>query len=228
MLVEQPPGHQHPLALLRFVPGRPLDLSAPDAQSLVGGLLGRVHRILHDAGAIPGCQDPLFAYLAMDAPEVFAHHPWLRPLLSRAVNAVRAFEAATPATYGVIYGDGLQVLRNEETGQVGLIDWGAVGWGPLLFDVALAVEGFRGAGATQTEELVASYLAEAPIAPREVRGLERYVALLWARQARYFAWRLVHDVIRGDPRADNNAQTLAEMRRKLEQQSDRSLSRTWW
>jgi Ser/Thr protein kinase RdoA (MazF antagonist) len=135
----------------------------------------------------------------------------------RAVAAVRAFEVAVPVTYGGIVGDYLQLLRDDATGQVGIIDWGAAHHGPLLFDLVLAVDQFREAGAAATDELVASYRAEAPIRLEELAGLDRYLALLWARQARSFAWRLAHDVTQGDPDSASREETLAAYRRALEQ-----------
>jgi Ser/Thr protein kinase RdoA (MazF antagonist) len=217
VLVEHPPGHHHPLALLRFVPGRPLDLTDPRAQRLTGDILGRVHRILHQDGGVTGPGNTLFTYLTEDQPEVFSRYPWLRPLLRRAVAEVRAFEALIPVTYGCLLGDYLQLLREETTGQLGIIDWGAAHHGPLLFDLALAVDQFREAGAAATDELIASYRAEAPITPEEMAGLDRYLTLLWARQARYFAWRLAHDVTQGEPDSAGREETLAAYRRALEQ-----------
>lgn len=216
VLVAHPPGHRHPLAVLQFVQGRPLDVATPGAQHLVGGLLGRVHRMLHDDGSIAGPGDALFAHLTEGRPGVSARYPWLRPLLLRAVDNVRAFEAAVPVTYGGIVGDYLEILRDEATDQVGIIDWSAAGRGPLLFDLALAVDQFHRAGFAETGELVASYAAEAPVISG---GLERYLPLLWARQARYWAWRLVHQVTRGDANGAAGERTLASYRQKLERHS---------
>jgi Ser/Thr protein kinase RdoA (MazF antagonist) len=217
VLVAHPPGHQHPLALLHFVPGRPLDVAASGAQHVVGRLLGRVHRILHDDGTITGPGDALFTYLTESRPEVFSRYPWLRPLLLRAVDNVRSFGAAVPVTYDGIVGDNLEILRDETTGQVGIVDWHTAGRGPLLFDLALAVNQFRRAGIAATGELVASYAAEAPVTAEELVGLDDYLVLLWARQARFWAWRLVHKVTRGDPNSADGDRKLTGYRQKLEQ-----------
>lgn len=220
-VVAHPPGHQHPLALLRYIPGDPLDLTAPDAQRLVGNLLGRVHRLLRDDADIDGLVDTVLPYLTEEQPMVFARYPWLCPLLLRAVAGVRAFEDTTPVTYGGIFGDALEVIYDEQISRVGVIDWGAASKGPLLFDLALVVAQFHRAGSEETEALVASYAAEAPVTVAEIGGLDRYIALLWARQAKYFAWRLVHRVTRGEPESAVVEQTLSTYRWKLEDQLDR-------
>src|SRR6266542_2829190 len=63
VMVEHPPGKQHPLALLRFVPGDPLELIAPAGLHTYGKTLGRIHHILIDANYKPERSDSLFPYL---------------------------------------------------------------------------------------------------------------------------------------------------------------------
>ena len=46
IMIEGAPGQSQPLAVLRYVPGKRLDLSNPDAAALYGSLLGRTHSIL--------------------------------------------------------------------------------------------------------------------------------------------------------------------------------------
>ena len=221
VLVAHPPGQQHPLALLRYVPGSPLDLTAPDAPRLVGTLLGRIHRLLRDDADIVGLDDAVLPYVTEDQPAVFVRYPWLRPLLLRAVAGVRTFEDTTPVTYGGIFGDVLEVIYDEQPDRVGVVDWGAAGKGPLLFDLALVIDQFRRAGSDAIEVLIDNYAAAAAVTTAELGGLDRYSALLWARQAKSFAWRLVNHVTRGDPDFAAREQTLATYRRKLEEQLER-------
>lgn len=101
---------------------------------------------------------------------------------------------------------------------MGLIDTGALGWGPLLFDLAIMLDQIPDApqaGAAR-ELFLRSYQAIAPLRPDELDGLRHYDALHWAQLARYFAWRLAHQVALGDPDPEGNARSLAEVREALE------------
>lgn len=119
-------------------------------------------------------------------------------------------------TYGVIWADRVEIVRDPATGRVGVIDWGAIERGPLLFDVALTGLWIFPEGSEAYDEFLAAYLATAPIAPSELEGLKYYKALLWARQAKYFAYRAGTGVTLGDPDPNSNTERLATARRALE------------
>ncbi|WP_201374615.1 phosphotransferase enzyme family protein [Ktedonobacter robiniae] len=214
VMLEGPPTLFHPLALLHFVPGESLDVEQPASAYLAGSLLGRIHTILLREQFRPQSGDRLFAYLKEEAVEVNAQIG-LPMLLQQAVEAVEAFEKRTQVTYGTLYGDSLQVLYDRETHRVGLIDWGTIGWGPLLFDVALATELFSFSQA-QTDYFLQSYLAKAPIEPQELEGLKYYQALRYAQLAKFFAWRLAHQATLGNPDPLANELALRENRMALE------------
>ncbi len=128
-LVEYPIQQFHALAVLRFVEGEPLDWGANGSLPIVGKTLGTIHRALLDEGSLE-LPDQLFSYLVKD--DAWGHHPELQPLITRAIDAVRSFEARQRVTYGPIYGDGLQVRINPHDASVGVIDWGTVSFGPLV------------------------------------------------------------------------------------------------
>lgn len=214
IMLEGPPTLFHPLALLHFVPGEPLDVKQPGSAYIVGSLLGRIHTILLREQFRPQSGERLFAYLKEETVEV-AVQTGLPTLLRRAVEAVEAFEVRTQITYGTLYGDSLQVLYDRETHQVGLIDWGTISWGPLLFDVALAAELFS-FSTFQTDCFLQGYLAEAPIEPQELEGLKFYQALHHAQLAKFFAWRLAHQTTLGNPDPLANELALKENRMALE------------
>jgi Ser/Thr protein kinase RdoA (MazF antagonist) len=204
-LVEYPAGHWHALAVLRFVDGEPLDWCAPDAVRIIGNTLGIIHRVLREDSSVE-LHDQLFTYLIDDT--AWGHQPEIEPLIACAVAAVRSFESEYPVTYGPIYGDGLQVRVNGRDGAIGVIDWGTVSRGPLLFDLALVVHAARRAGHLDLSELWRSYLAVAPMQPAELDGLRYYEALMWARSAKYFGYRLNHQVLLGDPRPGANTESF--------------------
>jgi Ser/Thr protein kinase RdoA (MazF antagonist) len=211
--VQYPAGHWHALAVLRFVDGEPLDWRTTEALRIAGTTLGTLHRVLLEDGSL-ALEDQLFGYLIDD--NAWDRQPNLQPIITRAVAAVRSFEARCPVTYGPIYGDGLQVRVDTCDGTIGLIDWGTVSRGPLLFDVALAVHAAQRAGHVDLTELFAPYLARAPMRPAELDGLRYYEALMWARSAKYFGYRLQHQVLLGDSRPRANAESLASALAALE------------
>lgn len=214
ILVEGVSGKAQPLALLHWVPGEPLDLSEPDAASLYGRLLGQTHRLLLDGFGEQGLFD-LYEFLLQDEEYVTAQ-PGLAPLIRKAVEAARNYEARDAVTFGVIWADRMEILREKETGRVGIIDWGAIERGPLLFDVALSILWLFPEGSKASDEFLRAYLAVAPISAHELEGLTAYQALVWARQAKYFAYRVAAKVTLGDVSPDGNARYLEESRQQLE------------
>ena len=214
MPVEGPHGQSEPLALLRFVSGEPLHPSEPDAALLYGHLLGRIHRILLDGFGVKYLAN-LFDFLLEEDPDVAAQ-PGLIRSIHQTVEATRNYEFRHTVTYGVIWGDRMEIVREKGTGHIGVIDWGTIEYGPLLFDVALAALWLFPEESSAYEEFLQAYLVEAPISESELAGLNYYKALLWARQAKYFAYRVAANVMLGDSNPDGNAESLARSRHELE------------
>lgn len=217
VLVEGAYGRAEPLALLQYVPGSPLDWGDPMTPGVAGHFLGRIHALWQPAGERIRAPDRIFAYIAEDTPEVAAQ-PGLRALLQQALANVRDFEAVTPVTYGVIVGDYMELLYDPATLRLGMIDTGAVSWGPLLFDVALMCEEPPAAGGASDPQaqFLQAYLTSGLIQPGELAGLRQYAALHWAQIAKYFAWRLFHQITLGDPDPDANVRSVLDTRTALE------------
>jgi Ser/Thr protein kinase RdoA (MazF antagonist) len=209
-------GRAQPLSLLHFVPGTELDPSGQDVPELVGGDLGRLHTILLRYYQPPDARARLLNYVSERTPEVAAQ-PGLQELIDRALAQLHSFEAHMPVTYGWTYGDGFNILCDSAAGAHGWIDWGTLDWGPLLFDIVYAIHMVGGAVQPQrTHRVVEAYLAESPIKPEELRGVDMYAALMEARGAKYFAWRLAHGVTLGNDDPQGNEQSLSSHRRELE------------
>lgn len=213
LLVTEPSGQRHPLALLRFVEGSPLNDAEPGAASLYGQVLGRTHTLLQ--GLIQQVTLDVYDFLLQEEDYVVSQ-PGLAELIRRACTAARAFEARRAVTSGVIWADRVEIVLEKETGRVGVIDWGAIERGPLLFDVALTLLWLFPKGSQASEEFLHAYLAAAPITSDELEGLPYYTALLWARQAKFFAYRVAGNVTLGDPHPRRNVQRLVEARQALE------------
>jgi Ser/Thr protein kinase RdoA (MazF antagonist) len=214
ILVEGVHGKRQPLALLRFVPGSPLQFSEPDAASLYGQVLGHTHRLLLNGFAEKDLFG-LYAFLLQEDDYVAAQ-PGLASLICQALEKARAYETQHSVTFGVIWADRIEIVREKKTGQVGIIEWGAIEWGPLAFDVALSMLVLFPEGSRASEEFLQAYLAAAPISAQELQGLPYYKALFWARQAKYFAYRIAARVTLGDASPEGNARHFAQSRQQLE------------
>lgn len=214
VLVEGIHGEYQPLALLQYVSGDPLQLSEPGATSLYGHLLGRTHRLLLKDFSGKDLFD-LDEFLSQEADYVAAQ-PGLAPLISLAREKTRAYEAHHPMTFGVIWADRMEILREKETSQVGIIDWGAIERGPLVFDIALSLLWLFPEGSQAAHEFLQAYFTVAPISAQELEGLPYYKALFWARQAKYFAYRIAAGVTLGDASSKGNSRHFMEAREHLE------------
>lgn len=214
IMVESAHGQSQPLALLHYVPGERLNLSEPDAASLYGHLLGRTHNILL-AGLGDWCAFDLYDFLLGEDPAVAAQ-PGLAPLIRQAIEAAREYEGRRTVTYGVIWADAMEIRRDKETGRTGIIDWGAIGRGPLLFDVALNELWHFPERSQAHREFMQAYLNEAPISASELEGIKYYKALLWARQAKFYAYCVAENVMLGDSSPTSNAKNLITSMLELE------------
>jgi Ser/Thr protein kinase RdoA (MazF antagonist) len=168
------------LAVLRRPPGRRLDGADPIDQQFWGDRLGVVHRALQGfqhAGLRP------WQLLDPDAPHLDAE-PWLRRAVAAAVTAATRLTVTDALTYGVLHGDpapGVFVV-DPGTGRAGLLDCGASGLGPLVYDVAAAVA-YAG-GVNEAGDLIDGYLAAGPVGADELYAvLPVLLRLRWAVQA---------------------------------------------
>jgi Ser/Thr protein kinase RdoA (MazF antagonist) len=168
------------LAVLRRVPGRTLDGGDPIDQQWWGDRLGALHHALqsfHHPGLRP------WQALDVDAPHL-TREPWLRPAIAGALTATTRLTVTDRLTYGVLHGDpapGAFVL-DPETGRAGVLDCGASGVGPLVYDVAAAI--IYAGGADRAAELIDGYLAAGPVSPDELEAaLPVLLRLGWAVRA---------------------------------------------
>jgi Ser/Thr protein kinase RdoA (MazF antagonist) len=165
------------LAVLRRVPGRRLDGGDPVDQQWWGDRLGAAHRALqafHHPGLRP------WPPLDPDARHLDAE-PWLRAAVTDAVTATTRLTVTDRLTYGVLHGDPAPsgFVVDPETGRAGLLDCGAGGTGPLIYDVAAAV--VYAGGLDHAGELIDGYLAAGPVARDELdAALPVMLRLRWA------------------------------------------------
>lgn len=167
------------LAVLDEVPGRPARPDSPTDRVAMGGVLAAAHNGLRE--------------LSVRLPEP-KRWPWrldggtppaaeLPPELSRAVKSAIDVAAAAGGrlTHGLTHGDPkpLHFRIGDSGAPGGLIDWGSVSYGPLLYDLVIlrflllvgpAIAG-RPVVAPDFDDVLAGYLPDAPVGEAELAYL---------------------------------------------------------
>jgi Ser/Thr protein kinase RdoA (MazF antagonist) len=168
------------LAVLRRPPGRRLDGGDPIDQQWWGDRLGAVHQALQGFHH-PGLRS--WQPLDVDAPHL-DREPWLRSAVAGAMTATTRLTVTDRLTYGVLLGDPApgNFVVDPETGKAGLLDCGASGTGPLVYDVAAAI--IYAGGTERAAELIDGYLAAGPVGADELgAALPVLLRLGWAVRA---------------------------------------------
>jgi homoserine kinase type II len=209
------------VAVLPFIAGRAIDPTNPDEQQPWGATLGRAHCLLRRAARPAGVMEWHWV-------DVMAAHldvqPWVRPAIREAVAEVSAVQQRMPLTTGLLHADpGPTSFLIDASGQVAIIDWDAVTWGPLVYDVAssrmcfLDDAGFEmcllddaGFG-----RFLGGYLGMVPLPAEELMALPTFVRFRWAVQADYFARRIWTRDSTGLADPTDNERGLAEACRHL-------------
>ena len=199
------------LAVLTWVPGRPLVGEDDTEQASIGRTLAAVHQVLTGFVVAKAERfhwvDPEADYLAL--------RPWLRPAISEALDVLAA---ARPdrMTWGLLHADpSPEAFRlDAATGRCGVIDWSYALYGPLLYDLASAVMYVGGPDHAKT--LVSAYLGEGVLlADEAAQGLAPMLKFRWAVQASYFAWRIAENNLTGISGPHDNEAGLEDARLAL-------------
>jgi len=202
------------LALLQLVPGRQLGVSDEDLERR-GRTLGRAHALLRAFASAPIERRWPWSWLTdFDKLPLSGR---LRGAIEGAVQRAEELVGMHALTMGVLHGDtaGPDFLFEEVADQVGLVDWGAVMYGPLLYDVG-TVCGLRHLEGDRRRVFVAAYLGEAPLRADELAFLDDFIQLRWAVQARYFSWRISRRVRTGIAGDRENRSGLRDALRALD------------
>jgi Ser/Thr protein kinase RdoA (MazF antagonist) len=196
------------LALLRWVPGNPLNGDSPAEQEIIGTTLARVHLALAGRNG-EGAErfhwvDPSADYLDL--------RPWLRPAIAAALTELDV-AGTDHMAWGLLHSDPApEAFRfDSATGRCGVIDWSYLIYGPLLYDLASAV--MYVGGQSHAAELISAYLRHGPLDHAEVsHGLDVMLRFRWAVQANYFAWRLARNDLTGISGPAENEKGLEDAR----------------
>jgi len=187
------------LALLRFVPGYQLPLAGQSVVDL-GRLLARIHRSLRGLAG-PG---------AWTVPDGLAHsragllseHPsWVGDFLAETTGLVTWWLAGHDSSRDqMLRGDGPELLGRADGTWTGMIDWGAITFGPVMVDIGcwtahlgrLHSHRYR----ETTDEFVTGYRQEAELSEEDVTAVPHFQRLLLSSRAPYQADPGVLDVFR--------------------------------
>ncbi len=194
-------------ALLRFVPGDPLNPKDEQDQRDMARILAMVHSV--DVTVRSG------AFMADEITAMVREvEPWIRPTVHLVLDEYRGMP---DLTWGVLHGDPESgaFLREPETGQVGLIDWGAASRGPVLYDVA-SVLMYLG-GRTNATAFWETYLDLSPASSAELLAhIDTFTRYRAAVQAAYFSMRIGSQDRTGISGDQENWKGLRDAERMLE------------
>ena len=209
-MIEWPPGHWHPVALLRFVEGDPVDDDRPDAPEVLGSVCGGVHaQLLALDPASVGVEVPAEVVgELLNEWDIGEELRWLDDLARELPARARELVAGGGLRLTVGVWDGPDI-RIAEDGTVGLIDFGHTSWAPLVNVVA-------------NRSVVAAYEDASRLA-RFLGAVEASLPLTAAEHAALPVFRLYNAVIyarwaasRGEATTDSNRRWLARLVRFLE------------
>lgn len=195
------------LALLAFVHGRELTAHISD-QPRQAETLARAHSLL---GTVTRRSD-FFDWLG-DEPGISDVADWALPAIK---TVVAEYRALPPLTWGTVHADPSPeaFILDENSAEVGIIDWSGAGHGPLLYDVASAVMYLGGTDKAAT--FLSHYARKGPVPADELdhhlNAFRRFRAIV---QADYFARRILNNDLTGIDDDAENHKGLNDARRML-------------
>jgi Ser/Thr protein kinase RdoA (MazF antagonist) len=187
------------LALLRYEPGTPPDLSVPSQVRRAGRLLARAHQALRD---YPAGDDPRYRWpwawvtecldtIAMPARVNEAARrvwPWIVATVDRHELPISIIHA-DPGPEGFLLG------RDDD--HDALIDWATALRGPLLYDLACFAVTTSAAGPQPMRWFAEGYAAQSPEIAPHLAHLDCLIKARWLANAIYFASRIERGITRG-------------------------------
>jgi Ser/Thr protein kinase RdoA (MazF antagonist) len=202
------------LALLRYEPGTPPDLSVPGQVRRAGRVLARAHQALRDfpAGADPRYRWPWeWVTQSLDTIAMPGHvNAAARRIWPQIVATVEDHQLlvsvihADPGPDGFLLGEG-----SGDGAQDALIDWATPLRGPLLYDLACFTVITKPAGPQAARWFTEGYAAQMPQIGRQLAYLDCLVKARWLANAIYFCSRIERGIKRGSDSPAANHDGLA-------------------
>src|SRR5579862_1959051 len=238
-LVEGPGGAMHIVRAVSFLPGAPLE-GRPILPALLGEIGGTVARL---ARALRGFFHPAAAQrIAWDprqAVELRRHTALiepaeLRPLVERVLDRfIVGLPAFSALRSQVIHNDGHSgnILVDHDAGSVvGLLDFGDMIHGPLVFDLAVPAAETIADGMSEIASaaaLVAGYAAVQPLESAEYPALYEAILARHAISLVIHAWRRHHDPEGAEKLAHQSVAGAAALDRLVTAGADAVVAALW-
>lgn len=184
-LVAWPDGHDHPLALLRWVDGSVLDAEQPGHIECKATVCGRVHaQLLHLDPASVGVEIPR----PHEPPEPLQSwnlgpNQWLDDLFVEVRQQTIEWRSRVRSCVGVWDGPDVRI---RDDGGIGLLDFGHTTWQPLVNVVANRSLHGEDQGVASLDRFLDAVQRELPLTRDELLALDsfrRYNAAIYARWA---------------------------------------------
>lgn len=185
-MVEWPDGHDHPLALLRWIDGDALDTDDPGAIECKATVCGRVHAQLLDLEStavgveVPRPHEPDEPLTAW----ALGPNQWLDDVFVALQHRTRAWRDQVRSCAAVWDGPDIRVRAAD--GRIGLIDFGHVSWQPVVNVVANRSLSRSDQGVASLDRFLDALQQELPLTDEELCALDdfrRYNAGIYARWA---------------------------------------------
>ena len=184
-MVAWPDGHDHPLALLRWVDGRVLEAEEPGHLECKATVCGRVHaQLLHLDPASVGVElPPPDERPGPIAPWDLGPHQWLDDVFVEARQETIEWRDRVRSCVAVWDGPDIRI---RDDGGIGLLDFGHTSWQPLVNVVANRSLNGADQGVASLDRFLDALQRELPLTDDERRALDcyrRYNAGIYARWA---------------------------------------------
>jgi Ser/Thr protein kinase RdoA (MazF antagonist) len=201
------------LALLRYEPGTPPDVSLPDQVRRAGRVLARAHEALRD---FPVGDDPRYGWpwewvtQCLDTIAMPEHvNAAARRVWPQIVRTVDRYQLSISVIHADPGPDGFLLHGADDSAQDALIDWATTLRGPLLYDLACFAVITSPAGPQVARWFTEGYAAQLPEIGPQLAHLDCLVRARWLANAIYFASRIERGITRGPGSPAANQDGLA-------------------
>jgi Ser/Thr protein kinase RdoA (MazF antagonist) len=216
--VEWPIGTNHPLAVMDYVAGSPLDRTVHSSAAVVGTTLGRVQRRLFDVGAKRLALHPPRDYLAYlrSTDQDLGEQSWLHDYNAGLVAEIDELTTAERLTVGPGVWDGPEVVvDNDQDPSLGLLDFGSVDVHPVAHVLAYGITQISPPGRedeSRVQAFLDAFTSACPVSPQDLEATPAFRRVTLAIYAKFMSSQRVRrrlDAALDDP-LDRTLRALRE------------------
>jgi len=190
-MVEWPDGVEHPVALLTWIAGQPLDRTTQGAAETIGRTIGHVQALLLDAGRerLGLCTDRDYLSYLRSTTQDLGEHDWLHERIAELVAEVDALGETGTLTCGPGVWDGPEIVVDGD-GVLGLIDFGNVDWHPFAHVAAYGTTQVSPPGHDDrrlTETFLSAFMKECQLTTADINAIPIFRKITLAVYAKFMA-----------------------------------------